>query len=91
MPNQGEITVEFFGIPRRRAGCAEMHLPAATVAGVLTAVCQRCPQWTDLLRPDGRLAEHYLLSLEGNRFLTDLTEPLQPGSHLLLLSADPGG
>lgn len=87
----GEVTVEFFGIPRRRAGRAELRLPVATVAGVLSALRQHCPGLHDLLRPDGRLTGHYLLSLEGQRFLTDLEEPLRPGAHLLLLSADAGG
>jgi hypothetical protein len=41
--------------------------------------------------PQGRLAAHYLLSLEGQRFLTDLDYPLQAQDHLLLLSADAGG
>jgi hypothetical protein len=29
--------------------------------------------------------------VEGERFVTDLAEPLRPGVHLLLLSADAGG
>jgi hypothetical protein len=32
-----------------------------------------------------------LLSLDGERFVTDLAEPLPPGARLLLLSADAGG
>jgi hypothetical protein len=40
---------------------------------------------------DGRLAPVYLLSLNGERFLTDLDERLPAGARLLLLSADAGG
>jgi sacsin len=36
-------------------------------------------------------APHYLLSLDGERFITDLGETLPNGTRLLLLSADAGG
>jgi hypothetical protein len=37
------------------------------------------------------LTAHYLLSVDGQRFLNDLGERLSAGTHLLLLSADAGG
>jgi hypothetical protein len=83
--------VEFFGIPRQRAGCAELRVPAATVAEVLAAVEHACPGLTGLRQPDGRLAPHYLLSVDGRRFVGEPGECVRPGERLLLLSADVGG
>lgn len=85
------ITVEFFGIPRQRAGRAELSLPAATIADALAGIERACPDLADLRRPDGRLTPHYLLSIDGQRFVSDTDERLSPGTRLLLLSADPGG
>jgi molybdopterin converting factor small subunit len=83
-------TVEFFGIPRERAGREELAVRAATVAEALAAVERACPGLTGLLR-EGRLAPHYLLSVNGHHFEADLRQPVQPGDRLLLLSADAGG
>jgi hypothetical protein len=85
------VTVEFFGLPRARAGRAELTVAAATAGEALTAIAAVCPTLADLHRPDGRLAPQYLLSLDGERFVTDLAESLPPGTRLLLLSADAGG
>jgi len=57
----------------------------------LAAVEHRCPKLVGLLAASGRLDPHYLLSVDGQRFLGDLGEPLRPGERLLLLSADAGG
>jgi hypothetical protein len=83
--------VEFYGIPRQRAGRAELALPAATVSELLQRVEQACPGLTDLRQGDGRLSLHYLLSINGQQFVTDPQQPLRPGERLLLLSADAGG
>ena len=85
------VTVEFFGLPRARAGRAEMTVAAATAGEALTAILAACPALADLCRSDGRLAPHYLLSLDGERFVINLAETLPPGARLLLLSADAGG
>jgi molybdopterin converting factor small subunit len=86
----GQVTVEFYGIPRQRAGRAELTVPAGTVAELLAAVEGACPGLVGLVR-DGRVSPHYLLSLDGRRFVTDLRQPVQPGERVLLLSADAGG
>jgi molybdopterin converting factor small subunit len=85
------VMVEFFGIPRARAGCQEMTLSAATPREALAALVADCPGLEGLCLPDGRLAPGYLLSLDGTRFVTDLDQPLRTGERLLLLSADAGG
>ncbi len=85
------VTVEFFGVPRARAGRAEITLSAVTPSEALAAVVAACPALKDAMQTDGRLAPHYVLSLDGQRFITDLNESLSPGDRLLLLSADIGG
>ena len=86
-----DVIVELFGVPRAKAGRAEITLPAATASEALAALEAACPGLGELRRPDGRLAPQYLLSVDGERFVADLAEPLRPGVHLLLLSADAGG
>lgn len=85
-----QVTVEFYGIPRQRAGRMELTVEAATVGAALAAVAGVCPELKDLCA-GGRLAPAYRLSLDGRRFLTEVEERLEPGSRLLLLSADAGG
>jgi hypothetical protein len=91
MGGAGRVTLEFFGVPRLRAGLAELEVEATTAAEALTAAERLCPGLGGLVLPAGRLAPHCLLSLDGRRFLTDLAERLPPGARLLLLSADAGG
>ncbi len=87
----GTVTVELFGIPRQRAGCAELAVAAGTVRDLLAGIARACPALSGLTRADGRLSPHYLLSLDGQRFLQEPDEPLRPGDRVLLLSADAGG
>ncbi len=87
----GHVAVEFYGVPRLRAGRAELAVEAGPAADVLARVAAACPGLGQVVRPDGRLAPQYLLSVNGERFVTDLGEPLPAGSRLLLLSADAGG
>lgn len=90
MSDSAFVTVEFYGIPRRRAGRAELTVHASTVAEALRAVERSCPTLAGLLTERG-LAPHYLLALGNQHFVTNLAQPLQPGDRLLLLSADAGG
>jgi molybdopterin converting factor small subunit len=91
MAEAGRVTVEFYGVPRLRAGRAELAVAAGTVAAVLAAVEASCPGLKGLVTAGGRLDPHYLLSVDGRRFVSDGREPLRPGERLLLLSADAGG
>jgi molybdopterin converting factor small subunit len=85
------LTVEFFGMPRQCTGCAQTAVGGETVVAILAELEAAYPALTGLRRSDGGLSPHYLLSLDGVRFLTDPDERLDPGSRLLLLSADAGG
>lgn len=84
------VVVELYGLARARAGRAEVAAEARTAREALAAVAAACPGLADLLA-GGRLAPHYLLSLDGERFLAGLDEPLTSGARLVLLSADAGG
>jgi molybdopterin converting factor small subunit len=85
------VVVEFFGIPRQRAGRATLTVPVGTVTELLQNVEQSCPGLNGLRQADGRLSPHYLLSINGQRFVTELQQELCPGDQVLLLSADAGG
>jgi hypothetical protein len=91
MAEPGQVTVEFYGVPRLRAGRAELRVPAGPVSEVLAAVERSCPGLAGLVRPGGGLDPHYLVSLDGRRFVTDGRESVRPGERVLLLSADAGG
>ncbi len=91
MAQAGTVTIEFFNIPRERAGRSELTVPSGTMGEVLAAVERACPGLRGLVEPDGRLARHYLVSLGGQCFISDLRHCLQPGERLWLLSADAGG
>ena len=85
------ITIELFGMPRARAGIRELVVSAATVGEALAEVIAKCPTLADVVNVHGELAPQYLLSLDGKRFLSDVSQPLSPGDRLLLLSSDAGG
>ncbi len=46
---------------------------------------------TGMVQANGTLSPHYLLSLNGERFVGSLRESLPADARLLLLSADAGG
>jgi molybdopterin converting factor small subunit len=83
--------VEFFGVPRLRAGRSQVTVAARTLEEALAAVSAACPGLTGLVREDGGLAPHYLVSIDGRQFVSDLDQALRPGDRVLLLSADAGG
>jgi molybdopterin converting factor small subunit len=85
------VTIEFYGISRARAGRKDLVVSAATAAAALSEATRKCPALAGLLRPDGRLLPQYVLSLDGQRFITDFGHALRSGDRLLLLSADAGG
>jgi sulfur-carrier protein len=86
-----EVIVEFFGVPRLRAGRGEMRIATGTIAEVLKRVEYACPGLGGLMSTDGHVLPHYLLSIDGRRFVTDLAEVIGPDERLLILSADAGG
>lgn len=91
LPAPELVTVEFFGIPRQRAGRAELLVANGTIRETLLAIEQACPKLHGILLPDDRVSPQYLLSINGREFVSDMQKTLDPGDHFLLLSADAGG
>ncbi|MEX2119388.1 MAG: MoaD/ThiS family protein [Pirellulales bacterium] len=85
------ISVEFFGIPRERAGVAATTAEGQRLDQVLTGLGERYPRLADACIESGRLKPGYAANLNGDRFVTDPATPLEPGDALLILSADAGG
>jgi molybdopterin converting factor small subunit len=85
------IDVEFYGVPRLRAGTAAMRLEAATIGDALREVGRRCPAFEPLVLDRGTVHPAYKVSVNGDRFVSDPETPLSDGDVLLLLSADAGG
>ncbi|MEZ6065640.1 MAG: MoaD/ThiS family protein [Planctomycetaceae bacterium] len=91
MNRRSTIRVEFYGIPRLRAKRPALDVEAETVREALQQTVQVLPGLADCCTPDGGLRSGYLLSIDGVRFISDVTQELRPGQTLLLLSRDAGG
>jgi molybdopterin-guanine dinucleotide biosynthesis protein A len=85
------VRVELFGIARARAGAAAAEVEAGTLAEALRALAARFPGLEPDVLAGGTLTEHYVVSLNGERFVRDPGTPLHPGDVLLLLGAQAGG
>jgi len=85
------IAIEFYGVPRLRAGTALFRLEASTVGQALREVGRVFPALEGSVLRQGMIHEVYKLSLNGDRFVSDPETPLTDGDVLLLLSADVGG
>lgn len=94
-PDWRTIRVEFYGIPRARAGVAETTIgfagDAVTFAYVLQKLAARFPALaTDCLSGDG-LRDGYAANLGGMKFVRGPEDRLSAGDTLLIFSADAGG
>jgi sulfur-carrier protein len=85
------ITIEFFGIPRLRAGIGCVQLEASSLASALSGLGRICPALDGPVIAEGRVHPAYRLCLNGDRFVSDPATPLAEGDVLLLLTADVGG
>jgi molybdopterin converting factor small subunit len=85
------IEIEFYGVPRLRAGTSRLRVEASSVGQALRELAHACPALEDSVLRDGRIQQAYKLSLNGERFVSDPQTPLTEGDILLLLSADVGG
>jgi molybdopterin converting factor small subunit len=85
------IRVEFFGIPRQRAGVANTDVQAASLGEALYLLGARFPHLREACLDGRSLRAGYLANLNGQRFVSDPATPLQQGDALLILGADSGG
>jgi len=84
------MRVELLGVPRERAGVAELELQAETLGQLLAALTRRFPSLAELITAD-RLQPFVVANLNGDRFVSDPRTPLREGDSVLILSADAGG
>ena len=62
--------VEFLGIPRERAGVAELDVDAGTLGQLLRELAARFPDLRELV-PDGQLHPSVVANLNGDEFVSD--------------------
>jgi molybdopterin converting factor small subunit len=84
------MRVELLGIARERAGVAELQLEAETLGQLLTALVARFPALSGFIAAE-QLAPSLAANLNGDRFVTDPSTPLNERDFVLILSADAGG
>ena len=82
--------VEFLGIPRQRAGVADLEIEAGTLGQVLHELAARFPELHELVA-GGQLHPSIVANLNGDEFVSDPDRELTASDHLLILSADVGG
>ena len=88
------IRVEFYGIPRSRAGVeftmVEIEQDVIQLGALLGTLSRRFPNLSECIEAE-RLKPGYRASLDGERFVGRHDEMLSAGSSLLIMSADAGG
>lgn len=85
------IQIEFYGIPRARAGIAETTSDGQSLGLVLADLEARFPGLAECCIADGKLRPGFVANLDGHRFTTDEHTDLAPFGSVLILSADAGG
>lgn len=88
--HSGIMRVEFLGVPRERAGVAELELQADTLGELLAALAARLPSLGELITAGG-LQPSVVANLNGDRFVSDPRTRLSENDSILILSADAGG
>jgi molybdopterin converting factor small subunit len=85
------IHIELYGAPRLRAGVPRLTVAGDSVGDAIDAMALACPSLAGHVLHDGLVHPAYKLSVNGERFVSDRSTPLNDGDTLLLLSADVGG
>ena len=85
------IRVEFFGIPKQRAGVAAIQVEATTLQEALRQIVVELPRFGESCVVDEKLSAGFIANINGTSFASDGSTPLNPGDTLLILSADAGG
>lgn len=85
------LRVEFFGIPRKRAGVAAATACGQRFGEIIADLASRFPALARECFDQNGLRPGYLASVNGDRFISDSQTPIGPADCLLILSADCGG
>jgi molybdopterin converting factor small subunit len=84
------MCIEFFGIPRQRAGVPKLEAHADTLGQLLGTLVAQMPPLGEFITID-RLHSAFLANLNGDRFISDPATPLVDDDCVIILSADAGG
>jgi molybdopterin converting factor small subunit len=84
------MNVEFFGVPRQRAGVSQIEVQADTLGQLLGTLVARFPSLGQLMNAN-QLHPSFAVNLNGERFVSDPGTPLGKNDCVLILSADAGG
>ena len=82
--------VEFFGVPRQRAGIANLEVDADTLGQLLRKLAVQMPPLAEVIAID-RPHPSFLANLNGDQFVSDPQTPLLDDDCVIILSADAGG
>lgn len=85
------VTIELYGIARRRAGRESLAVEGRTVTDALLALERAAPSLRGEVVTDGMLAPHWRLALDGATFVEEGSTPLVDGARFVLLSSLAGG
>ncbi len=86
-----QVTVEFFGIPRARAGTARAFAVGGNLGDAISDLAKRFPDLAETCFDGRMLRSGYIANLGAERFVTSPDTPLTDGDTVLLLSLDAGG
>jgi molybdopterin converting factor small subunit len=86
-----QVAVEFFGIPRARAGLAQTSADGANLGDVLADLARKFPALADTCINGRALRPGFIVNLGAERFVTSPETPIREGETVLLLSLDAGG
>jgi molybdopterin converting factor small subunit len=85
------VRVELFGIPRVRAGVAEVTVSGTQLGDVLSELAERFPALAECCINGRALRNGFTVNIGGERFVSAPDTPLHDGDCVLLMSHDAGG
>jgi molybdopterin converting factor small subunit len=85
------VAVEFFGIPRSRAGLARTTAGGANLGDVLAELARNFPSLAETCIEGRTLRHGFIVNINTERFVTSPDVMLRDGDTVLLMSLDAGG
>ncbi len=86
-----QVNIEFFGIPRARAGVPAVTAQGTNLGDVLEDLAAQLPALGKACISGRNLKPGYTANLRGEQFVTDPGTEIREGDVILLLSLDAGG
>lgn len=83
--------VELYGVLRVIGKVPQIQVAAATIGACLSEVERQIPTLKGRVLHEGELSPAYRISIDGKRFVDDLTEAVESSAHILVIAADLGG